>query len=63
MGRLYKQGDIVQLKSGGPQMTVNDYAWHGNYKSEDTVVCIWFDGTKRKTAEFHQDTVKQAVND
>lgn len=36
MGNL-NTGDIVQLKSGSPKMTVS-------HKLNDDVYCIWFDG-------------------
>jgi len=31
-----KAGDVVQLKSGGPQMTVN-------FVEKDEAACTWFD--------------------
>ena len=34
------KGDVVQLKSGGPIMTVEEV-------SEGGVFCIWFDGKKK----------------
>ena len=45
----FAKGDVVQLKSGGPQMTVSDV---GNYGGgfgtgpEDGVKCVWFDNVK-----------------
>jgi uncharacterized protein YodC (DUF2158 family) len=45
----FKKGDQVQLKSGGPVMTVSDL---GDYSSgmslgpEKGVKCIWFDTVK-----------------
>jgi uncharacterized protein YodC (DUF2158 family) len=32
-------GAVVQLKSGGPAMTVR---WVGNHYGEPTVMCNWF---------------------
>lgn len=58
MERKFSEGDIVTLKSGGPEMTVNGYAWQGNYQTYDTVICFWFDGAEQKTAEFNQETLK-----
>ncbi|MEP1093816.1 MAG: DUF2158 domain-containing protein [Cyclobacteriaceae bacterium] len=57
MERKFKKGDVVVLKSGGPKMTVDGYAWHGNYESYDTVICFWFDNTEKRSAEFNQDSV------
>lgn len=35
----FKPGDVVQLKSGGPKMTVQEaYEEHGDNK----VICNWF---------------------
>lgn len=44
-----QKGDVVQLKSGGPMMTVTEV---GNYSGtyslgpKDGAKCIWFDGNK-----------------
>ena len=38
---IFKPGDVVQLKSGGPVMTVS-----GKHAFTDGVICKWFDGKK-----------------
>ena len=51
----FKTGDQVQLKSGGPIMTVEKYA------GENTVTCIWFEGGgkgDKKSDKFIEDTLK-----
>ena len=58
MERQFEKGDIVILKSGGPNMTVEGYAWHGNYESNDVVICYWFDGSQRNEGTFNQETLK-----
>ncbi len=60
--RKFKKGDLVVLKSGGPKMTVDGYAWHGNYESYDTIICVWFDNSERRVAEFNQDSVNLSVD-
>ena len=40
---IFKVGDIVQLKSGGPDMTVTRSGTSGG---EPMVWCAWFEGTK-----------------
>lgn len=60
MERKFKTGDLVVLKSGGPAMTVDGYAWRGNYESYDTITCHWFDGNTKMTSEFNQESVKAA---
>ena len=40
-----KKGDLVELKSGGPEMTINQI-------NDASVTCVWFDGTNRQEAVF-----------
>jgi uncharacterized protein YodC (DUF2158 family) len=42
----FKIGDVVQLKSGGPNMTIESDAGEGNF------VCQWFDGSEVKRTTF-----------
>lgn len=45
----YKGGDFVQLKSGGPKMTVSTYnQFNGSYE------CKWFVGTKLNHGYFSE---------
>ena len=48
----FKKGDIVVLKSGGPQMTIDD---PNGYAGE--VDCVWFAGAKREHAAFDPETL------
>jgi uncharacterized protein YodC (DUF2158 family) len=53
MEHAFKVGDVVQLKSGGPKMTVEyvgNYAFAGEpeYKAK----CVWFEGPKRQEGVF-----------
>src|SRR5678809_1085751 len=43
----YKVGDLVQLKSGGPAMTVYEVSRSGLH-----VKCQWFDGAKLEEGDF-----------
>lgn len=57
----FSKGDVVQLKSGGPLMTVSDV---GNYSGmgtgpEDGVKCVWFDTVKG--VQKNQDHVFDAA--
>ena len=44
MDRVLAAGDIVQLKSGGPKMTVMRAE---SRASNELVYCVWFDQTGR----------------
>ena len=49
MSGTIKPGDVVQLKSGGPKMTV------ARLETTDvgvSAVCGWFDGKSNKVASF-----------
>jgi len=53
-----KQGDVVQLKSGGPRMTVQrlgDYTMVGGPGAE----CVWFDGSKEQRKVFGIATLQK----
>ena len=64
MARLFKPGDRVQLKSGGPVMKVLNYVlkrrpFVGTYLSDSEVECAWYDRGegRRKTDVFHQNAL------
>ncbi len=50
----FEIGDIVQLKSGGPKMTVKEISPEGSY------VCRWFTGPKITQDVFEADTIEAA---
>jgi uncharacterized protein YodC (DUF2158 family) len=53
----FKEGDVVQLKSGGPPMTIQyvprftEHSWHYD--------CQWFSGKKLETGEFPHESLKR----
>ena len=47
-----KVGDVVQLKSGGPQMTVCKID-----EEDNTYSCCWFNGKKVERADFPLETL------
>jgi uncharacterized protein YodC (DUF2158 family) len=67
----FEVGDVVQLKSGGPQMTVdlNDPHFDPNGKdvrtdsAADYVMCIWFDkdGLLQKAVKFRVNVLTKIV--
>jgi uncharacterized protein YodC (DUF2158 family) len=69
-------GDIVQLKSGGPQMTIQRIIGSGDSNfmikaadeflktqgfSEGDAVCQWFNENKLESGTFKQDSLKNIV--
>ena len=58
MSRVFKVGEIVLLKSGGPKMTVIDV---GEILGEPGVTCAWFDDKNKKTNDtFPPDALELA---
>ena len=55
-----KAGDVVELKSGGPRMTVESGGPSPKEESEGCVCCIWFDdGECLQRAVFHAECLKK----
>jgi uncharacterized protein YodC (DUF2158 family) len=47
----FKVGDVVQLKSGGPKMTVEEIRGDG-------LLCCWFAGAEKKFGDFPADALE-----
>jgi uncharacterized protein YodC (DUF2158 family) len=54
MENPFKIGDIVRLKSGSPEMTVNEI-------SLDGALCIWFDKETFCKAWIHMNALHYAA--
>ncbi len=54
MSDTFEIGEIVQLKSGGPKMTVARIEIVGG-----EIVCYWFAGAKREFGSFEPATLKR----
>ena len=50
---MFKAGDVVQLKSGGPLMTVSEV-------NGSIVHCRWFVGAEEKSSSFSPEMLKAA---
>jgi uncharacterized protein YodC (DUF2158 family) len=56
----FASGDVVQLKSGGPKMTVKHI---GTMLDDEEVVCVWFEEVGKKQVHteksFNPNTLKK----
>jgi uncharacterized protein YodC (DUF2158 family) len=52
----FNVGDIVKLKSGGPNMTVDN-------ASGSRVMCNWFDGVVCQQWQFDQGAIEKVTKD
>ena len=52
----YGVGDVVKLRSGGPEMTVNSVP-DGEYR--DYYHCQWFAGKKLESGNFEEEQLVQ----
>lgn len=57
MSDQFKAGDVVQLKSGGPKMTITSV---GDNYGTMTAWCAWFEGTKQQTGHFPVEAIQPA---
>ncbi|EKO3930557.1 DUF2158 domain-containing protein [Vibrio fluvialis] len=57
---LYKVGDIVKLKSGGPDMTIKKLITNMNQQYTGNYECQWFAGKKLDTGIFPHDSLVKA---
>lgn len=61
MTKEFKKGDIVTLKSGGPDMTIEEYPCSDmGIKYDDKAKCVWFDGKKVCRDTFYLDVLEKA---
>ncbi|TWR24565.1 DUF2158 domain-containing protein [Mucilaginibacter achroorhodeus] len=56
--KKFKSGDVVCLKSGGPEMSVQGYVNLGFGVVTDNVLCKWFEDKKQQQGEFHEDSLE-----
>jgi uncharacterized protein YodC (DUF2158 family) len=61
--QVFKIGDVVKLKSGGPDMTIENIGKYGKYgmtATEDSAKCVWFEKTNRKESVFALPLLERA---
>jgi uncharacterized protein YodC (DUF2158 family) len=56
MPTAFTVGQVVQLKSGGPPMTVTSIDSSGDHIKID---CTWFDGATIKTGSFLAEALQE----
>ena len=61
MGQKFQVGEIVQLKSGGPRMTVEEVG--SAVLGGDTVHCRWFAGAKLQDGHFIPESLERPKED
>jgi uncharacterized protein YodC (DUF2158 family) len=53
MPDAFEAGDIVELKSGGPKMTVKGFDKRRGHPDPSSYECQWFGGKKLESGFFH----------
>ncbi|HSR74783.1 MAG TPA: DUF2158 domain-containing protein [Sulfurovum sp.] len=48
----FKVGDLVQLKSGGPVMTIKEIS------GAESILCVWFKDVELVSDNFFQETLE-----
>jgi uncharacterized protein YodC (DUF2158 family) len=48
----FNAGDVVQLKSGGPHMTIALIGTYSTLGGAQGAQCVWFDKTKQEKGVF-----------
>lgn len=60
MAAKFSTGDVVQLKSGGPAMTISEVLMeYGNFKGNYR--CKWFKGASNEASVFEEATLQPYV--
>lgn len=63
MTNNFQIGEVVQLKSGGPLMTVHGVGHYPTAGFNPGVLCVWFDITKKVEDVFHPDALERYGRD
>ena len=63
MADQFKTGQVVQLKSGGPKMTVLGYDVYGMGETEKKYKCTWFDEKHQLVEGYLPEAALNRVSD
>ena len=61
MAQKFKPGDIVQLKSGGPAMTISSLDTSFSSGAFTGYSCEWFKGASKEHSSFKEETLQLYV--
>ena len=61
MAAKFSPGDIVQLKSGGPAMTISEITTQFGTGASKGYQCEWFKGASNERADFAEETLQLYV--
>jgi uncharacterized protein YodC (DUF2158 family) len=62
MAQKFQVGDVVRLKSGGPNMTVSNYATYAYEANEPKYQCKWFDEKHKQSLALFREEELEIVN-
>lgn len=55
----FSNGSIVQLKSGGPKMTIDKY---GTFMCSTGYLCVWFDDKNEPRSQVFAEQLLELLN-
>lgn len=58
MNSQFKPGDVVQLKSGSPLMTVENVGDYSMSGLNPGVQCVWFNSNEKMESVFHPECLE-----
>lgn len=61
MAKGFEAGDVVRLKSGGPEMTIEEIAKFGMGADHDRAKCKWFEGKQLKDELFELTSLEKVA--
>jgi uncharacterized protein YodC (DUF2158 family) len=61
MAAKFSVGDVMQLKSGGPAMTISEIIKDHGGRLTGSYRCKWFKGASHETFVFEEETLQPYV--
>ncbi len=60
MSQTFEMGDMVRLKSSGPEMTIEDVDEYSMGSGRQQALCKWFEGKDLKQEPFEFPSLEKA---